>query len=122
MSIRHIYAKSKSALENKAFLKFLVVFLTGMLIFSLVLVFIELRDRPLVYIRTNEALATSGGGYIASKTGKTYSYPWCGTALRTPAEKRRYFKTREDAEKAGYRPAANCHGLLPIRSEGEGKI
>lgn len=52
-----------------------------------------------------------GGQFVASKTGETYFYPWCSGAQNLAAEKQVWFKSEEDAQKAGYRPAKNCKGL-----------
>lgn len=53
----------------------------------------------------------SKGKYVASKNGTAYHLPWCPGALRIKEENRLWFKSREEAEKAGYHPAANCKGL-----------
>ena len=49
--------------------------------------------------------------YVASKTGKKYYFPWCGTALRIAEENKVWFATIEDARAKGYTPATNCKGL-----------
>lgn len=49
--------------------------------------------------------------YVASKTGKKYYFPWCGTALRIAEENKVWFATVEDARAQGYTPASNCKGL-----------
>ena len=51
------------------------------------------------------------GSYVASKSGTKYHLPWCGGAQRIKEENKVWFKTKEDAEKAGYTPAANCKGI-----------
>ena len=48
---------------------------------------------------------------VASKNGKTFYLPWCGGGLRIKKQNRIYFYSKEDAKKAGYRPAKNCEGL-----------
>lgn len=53
-----------------------------------------------------------GGEYVASRTGEVYYYPWCSGALKIPEEKQRWFKTAEEAKRAGYRPAKNCKGMV----------
>jgi len=49
--------------------------------------------------------------YIASKNGTVYHLPWCPGAGRIKDENKIWFESKEDAENAGYRPAANCKGL-----------
>ena len=49
--------------------------------------------------------------YIASKNGTVYHFPWCSGAKRIHKENLISFATKEEAEAAGYRPAANCKGL-----------
>jgi len=51
------------------------------------------------------------GKYVASKSGKNYHYPWCSGALRIKDVNKIWFQTKEEAEKAGYKPAGNCEGL-----------
>lgn len=51
------------------------------------------------------------GLLVASKTGAKYHFPWCSGALRIKEENKVWFKSREEAEKAGYTPASNCKGL-----------
>jgi len=55
--------------------------------------------------------AAVGGAYVASKSGAKYHYPWCAGAQSIKEENKIWFATREDAERAGYAPAANCKGL-----------
>lgn len=52
-----------------------------------------------------------GGEYVASRTGHTYYFPWCGSAQNIAPAKQVWFKTEEAAQKAGYSPAKNCKGL-----------
>ncbi len=49
--------------------------------------------------------------YVASKTGTKYHLPWCAGAQRIKDENKVWFATKEDAEAAGYTPAANCKGI-----------
>jgi len=51
------------------------------------------------------------GAYVGSKTGKTYHLPWCSGAKRIKEENKRWFVSKNEAENAGYRPAANCKGI-----------
>ncbi len=54
---------------------------------------------------------SSGGGYVASKTGKSYHLPWCAGAKQIKEENKIYFSTKAEAEAAGYAPAKNCKGI-----------
>lgn len=49
--------------------------------------------------------------YVASKNSTKYHFPWCSGALRIKEENKIWFSSKEEAEKAGYTPAANCKGL-----------
>lgn len=49
--------------------------------------------------------------YVASKNGTKYHYPWCSGAQNIKEENKIWFSAKEEAEKAGYSPAANCKGL-----------
>lgn len=57
------------------------------------------------------ALPATSGTYMASKTGSKYYLPSCGSAKRIKEENRVWFATKQEAEAAGYEPAANCKGL-----------
>ncbi len=51
------------------------------------------------------------GGYVASKNGTKYHFPWCGSAKQIKEENKIWFKTKAEAEAAGYTPASNCKGI-----------
>lgn len=53
----------------------------------------------------------SGGGYVASRNGTKYHLPWCSGAQNIKEENKIWFDAKEEAEAAGYTPAANCEGL-----------
>lgn len=55
--------------------------------------------------------ATKKGEYVASKNGTAYHFPWCPGAKQIKEENKIFFNTKEEAEKAGYKPAGNCSGL-----------
>lgn len=57
------------------------------------------------------AALPQSGNYIASKTGSKYYLPTCAAAKRIKDENKRWFATKQEAEAAGYQPAANCKGL-----------
>lgn len=59
-----------------------------------------------------EAVAPEESGtLVGSKNGSVYHYPWCSGAGRIKEENKVWFKSKADAEQAGYRPAQNCKGL-----------
>lgn len=49
--------------------------------------------------------------YVASINGTKYYLPTCGSAGRIKEENKIWFATKEEAELAGYEPAANCPGI-----------
>lgn len=49
--------------------------------------------------------------YVGSKQSSVYHYPWCPGAQRIKEENKIWFSSRIEAQKAGFRPAANCEGL-----------
>lgn len=53
----------------------------------------------------------TGGKIVGSKNGNKYHYPWCQGAQRIKEENKIWFSSVEEAERAGYTPAANCPGL-----------
>jgi hypothetical protein len=58
-----------------------------------------------------EPASTTPGQYVASKSGTKYHLPWCGGAKQIKEENKVWFQTKEEAEWAGYTPAANCKGI-----------
>lgn len=56
-------------------------------------------------------LSPAEGGYVASKSGEKYHLPWCSGAKSIKEENKIWFRTKEEAEAAGYTPAANCKGI-----------
>jgi len=49
--------------------------------------------------------------YVVSKNSDKYHLPWCSGAQRIKEENKIWFASKEDAEKAGYKPSANCKGI-----------
>lgn len=47
-------------------------------------------------------------GYVASKEGGKYHLPGCRLAANIKPENKITFKTKAEAEKAGYKPCAVC--------------
>lgn len=75
------------------------------------------QEAQLVSIElNNEKQSTSTplpepASYVASKSGTKYHLPWCPGAKQIKNSNKIYFKTKEEAEKAGYGPASNCKGI-----------
>jgi cell division protein FtsL len=59
----------------------------------------------------SDPLRLENAMYVASKNGTKYHLPWCGGAKQIKEENKVFFKTKEEAEKAGYTPASNCKGI-----------
>lgn len=57
------------------------------------------------------AAETASGLLVASRNGSKYHYPWCSGAKRIAEGNKLWFQSKEEAERAGYTPAANCKGL-----------
>lgn len=66
---------------------------------------------PAVAGASNVAAVVSSGTYVASRNGSVFHLPTCPGAKRIKEENKRWFATKEDAIRAGFRPAANCPGL-----------
>jgi len=57
------------------------------------------------------AALQESGRYVASRNGTTYALPSCPSAKAISEANRVWFASSAEAERAGYRPAANCKGL-----------
>lgn len=73
--------------------------------------FINSINRSENPIKKSELTTRPKGKYVASKSGTSYHYPWCQGALKIKEENKIWFQTKEEATKAGYKPAGNCEGL-----------
>lgn len=60
---------------------------------------------------TTAPQSATTGSYVASKNGSVYHLPWCSGAQRIKEENKVWYETKEVAEAAGLRPAANCKGI-----------
>lgn len=58
----------------------------------------------------SSSVATTGT-YVASKNGSKYHLPYCPGAQQMKEENKVWFSSKEEAEAAGYTPAANCKGI-----------
>lgn len=61
--------------------------------------------------QTNTSSQNSQCKYVGSKNSDVYHLPECSGAQRIKEENKRCFSSKEEAEKSGYRPAANCPGI-----------
>lgn len=57
------------------------------------------------------AAVAESGAYVASRNGTKYHLPTCSGARTISEENKISFATKEEAEAAGYEPAANCKGI-----------
>lgn len=64
----------------------------------------QVAEAPVATVKTS-------GTYVASKNGTKFYLPTCGSAKRIKDENKVWFDTKEEAEAAGFTPAANCPGL-----------
>lgn len=90
-----------------------IIVLVGLSCFALgrLSLFYETKDVfAITYPEQGSVVPIGDTGYVASRTGSTYFFPWCATAQKMNPVNKIYFETREAAEKAGYR-AGNCKGL-----------
>ena len=95
---------------------FAIILLVGLSSFGLGRISVLEEARPVVSITQAPRLAHPrgmyvGGLYVASRSGMTYYYPWCGGVQKLAAETEVWFKTEAEARAAGYSPAKNCRGL-----------
>jgi hypothetical protein len=67
------------------------------------------KPTPVTTATTTEPLPATF--YVASKNGEAYHLPHCSGAKRISEANKITFKTKAEAEAAGYRPAANCKGI-----------
>lgn len=134
VSIKEIMKKCKSffgSADNKDLLIVLVIILSSLASFGLGrLSKVEENKTPIIIGSSTsnsasvimagssvgesslpEAKTQTGGGYLASKNGTKYYLPWCGGAQKINEKNKITFPSKEEAEKAGYQPAANCKGI-----------
>ena len=57
------------------------------------------------------SVAQSSGEVVVSKNGTKYHFPWCSGAQRIAKQNLISFNSIQEAQNAGYTPAANCKGL-----------
>ena len=118
-NIQDFFAKCKDLLEEGVgeWGLFAIILLVALSAFGLGRLSALQSARPAVSVGEAPSLAKPrgmyrGGQYVASRSGTTYYYPWCGGAQNIAPERQVWFKTEAAAQKAGYRPAKNCKGLV----------
>ncbi len=79
---------------------------------------IEYSDHPTVVANVSKispqegsSTPSSTASFVASRNGTRYYLSTCSAAMRIKANNRISFATAAEAERAGYKPAANCPGL-----------
>lgn len=108
MIIRDLLEKGKKYVTDDVLIVIIIV-LVGFASFGLGRLSVEEERRESVYIDQGASVVQIG--YIGSKNGSIYHLPWCSGAQRISEGNKVYFNSKEDAEKAGYRPAGNCKGI-----------
>ena len=116
-SIEYLRIKIKSISEffdNYDMLVIVVVVLVSFSSFGLGRLSVLSDEKDILETSKENLVFTGEGvkdGYVASKKGTTYHLPWCSGAQRISEKNKVWFKTKEEAEKAGYNSAKNCKGI-----------
>ena len=128
-SIRYYIIKIKQYAESREVLLVALILLVGLGAFGLGrLSKIEEKKQPIIIKnavnsisnqssavfdsdKTNTREEALTGALVGSRNGSKYHFPWCSGAQRISEENKIRFSSKEEAEKAGYTPAANCKGL-----------
>ena len=116
-SIKEKLEKSKGLikyLQNGRFFGIVALILFIFLVFGGIELTSLFHNRPTVVLAENSFntnVSGKEGSYVASKNGGSYYFPWCGLVGRIKDANKVWFATKAAAEAAGYKPAANCHGL-----------
>jgi len=72
---------------------------------------LSINGEILSSVRQPKTAAAIKDKYVASKNGSAYHYPWCPGAQKIKETNKIWFISKEEAERAGYKPAGNCPGL-----------
>lgn len=115
---REIWGKIKNiSLKKDDFFLFAVIFLVALASFGigrLSVIYNEKDHFEIVYPENQQASAINvvvERNYVASISGTKYHLPTCSGAKSIKKENQIWFSTKEEAEQAGYAPAANCKGI-----------
>ena len=68
-------------------------------------------SQPSTLLQRGRLTADANKIFVASRNGKKYYFAWCESAKIIKEANRVWFAAKDEAEKAGYQPAANCKGL-----------
>ena len=116
-SIKEKLEKSKyltKCLQNTAFFICVSFILASLVVLGSIKLNLTFKNQTGINI-AEEAFPTNlngkAGAYVASKAGKSYYFPWCGSANRIKDANLVWFSNRAIAEAKGYVPASNCYGL-----------
>lgn len=63
------------------------------------------------YLANESTNSVENAVYVGSKNSDKYHLPWCSGAKRIVEANKVTFTSKEEAEAAGYKPAANCPGI-----------
>ena len=100
-----------------------IIFFTGLSSFGLGRLSVVLKPAPPILITDSSqrkeadssnaisAIAPTDTRVVASRNGASYYFAWCSGVKRIKEENKIWFSTKEAAEKAGLKQAANCSGL-----------
>jgi hypothetical protein len=115
MNIPETAKKLKGLLEGELFILLILVLSSGI---SFSLGYLAAKDtlkQSVVIDSSNvEGIAQIGDieqNYVAAISGTKYYLPNCSGVSRIKEENKVWFSAKEDAELAGYGPAANCEGI-----------
>lgn len=119
MSLKYFKEKIKSW-QSELFLSLLII-LIGILGFGLGrLSKLEDRKVPIVIspgapvstvIENKPENKAINGQFVASKSGTSYYLPWCTGVQRIRESNKIWFKSRQEAESAGYKVSSTCKGM-----------
>ena len=113
--INPVRNKISNGVKSEEIILILVIILTALSGFALGRISALGEEKFPIKIESGELPGTQEGSviksFVGSKNGAVYQYPSCPGAKQIKEENRIYFSSRGEAEKAGYRPAANCPGL-----------
>ena len=68
------------------------------------------NPQELNQLNSFNSLNQPSGKFVASQNGSSYHLPSCPGAKQIKAENKIWFKTKTEAQAAGYNPAGNCPG------------
>ena len=124
MSIQEVYGKFKAFIADSELLLVIIIIATGLGGFVLgkssnrsfesnATLNHEVRNQKaeIIETATETSEVATNAQYVASKNGTKYHLTWCAGAKQIKEENKVYFETKEEAERAGYSPAANCKGI-----------